>query len=1142
MSTSRGPLIPLSVDASRALDRDYNPAANHTIKFLDTAGNIAHRVDPVSSYYTANAAVINGAFKALGTIAVEDLASKTANDILGVAQKVMGALDCVQQIHPFVGVVVLAFKGIITLEMKRRENDKRVAGLVAQMSDMMTEFLQLNELEPDPDVTVPSGNTVRGRLQTVLEKVMHAIVDCGNAIDKYYKSRVLSKFFKAMSWETKFTAFAGAMATLKKDIKNALAIRTALHVEDIASTVSRLDVKLDSVLRLFNTQTPIERSLAFEVQQRGGEDAVLSDTAALTELLEVSGDMKSAASTVDKKTSKLAAVMREIRTPLEAQLEHNKVVFEQLLSMQTNELKEAITASEHRIIQAFEAGAAYKRVHDPHVRQVWKIMKWSLSVQTLYFVSAVHDYFVDRYAHSKAQSSYNTQSPLSSVPPTSMTAEFATTDSETLPPINPDDEWCLKYLAVRYVAALKEAFDSDSNGIVSVREVNNFMASAHVPKEWSILRRLAFSAAGWHAEMLSWQVTIRQSLNAMHKMCADVLPVNRSVVAQFLNSFEIEWCQYLVGGLEPSTVSDSDISGLAADNYQRDRVTEKLTAIKYEIESEDYIAVVFGKESIEQYILVVICCLLWRYGAVVTQAKSIVLDRRELSTQAMTSLYNAVDRRTQQLSESFRQQGLDPEVKFRYFAQGLYQHVWSRTVYQDFNAEFPDSADTDGEDFEFPGDPLLRYSPLDPAVVAYGNASDPAPDTHSFGGTVTHPDMSPLDRFRAIALSLIRVRRVVSSWEYIAARSGHMRAYAKLGRGAVLDSLSVNDAEDGVVYPKYLDAAQQQELLILGQVLTARDLGYCRERADLDLRQSTIVHYGYSCDGCGRSPMIGIRYDCIDCDFRFGDGLYQLCSDCVGQRDLANHSPTHLISHNMVQVRREIPQRLAIHNCSTARKNLRFYLAPPPAPPVRRNPAIPIQAQAIVNGSVQLVNGLAAPPPPPPPRVPNQNLNPAQTVATSNGTGAIVSRPLPQPVANGNGALVRANGVGPAGPVVKRPVYEIRCSECGVFLNAGLYCCITCSENDSSVRSYFCAGCWRKPTLVRATMHDPTTHFLALVRHRYPTGRLGGPVPQKGPTVEMLAQQVGQLQAQMRKMEDGMEKMTQMVQSLALGMQIVMTP
>ena len=123
-------------------------------------------------------------------------------------------------------------------------------------------------------------------------------------------------------------------------------------------------------------------------------------------------------------------------------------------------------------------------------------MKWSLSVQTAYFIPALHDYFSEHIgsATKKRDASNGSVSVHSSPGHTLQTAE-GEEEFTTLPN---EDKWCLEYLSIFYVPALKDAFDDDTNGLVSIREVNHFTQSKSMPEDWSILKRLAYAAAGVH--------------------------------------------------------------------------------------------------------------------------------------------------------------------------------------------------------------------------------------------------------------------------------------------------------------------------------------------------------------------------------------------------------------------------------------------------------------------------------------------------------------------------------------------------------------------------------------------------------------------------------------------------------------------
>ena len=121
-------------------------------------------------------------------------------------------------------------------------------------------------------------------------------------------------------------------------------------------------------------------------------------------------------------------------------------------------------------------------------------MRWSPSVQAKYFIPALHDYFSEQVGSAtRKRDPFNNTA--SAPPSPSLTAQTAEDDEEP-PALSSEDEWCLKCLGVTYLPALKETFDENANGLVSVREVNEFARSKSMPESWSILKRLAYAAVG----------------------------------------------------------------------------------------------------------------------------------------------------------------------------------------------------------------------------------------------------------------------------------------------------------------------------------------------------------------------------------------------------------------------------------------------------------------------------------------------------------------------------------------------------------------------------------------------------------------------------------------------------------------------
>ncbi|KAG1738408.1 uncharacterized protein EDB91DRAFT_1138627 [Suillus paluster] len=573
----------------------------------------------------------------------------------------MDALDVLQQVHPFVGVAILAFKAVINLELTRRENDRRVGLMIAQASDMMDMLLQLKDTR-DPAIVGPNGE-IRGRLERITDAMKKDIEDCGNAIDKYYKSKFIVKFFRSSHWASEFLKICKSFFARTQDLQFALNIRTTL----------RVDIAIDKLEKLI--QRPTEREARFEkeVQMRDGREKCLESEDKLAELLkfaekrEARPQNKARANPLSKDvqpTSKTtsasglvveqyrldASLLHELRAPLRSLLDENRALFMFKLDTQTSDIKDAIKDSEARIMCAFNS--RFRRVKDP---------KWSTSVKTLYFIAELYDYYVDRFARIRhdappAQAISGGSSLVLRVPSPTPTVSV-TSDSEgedhELPIVNLADKWCLKYLTAFYVPSLSEGFDGDANGLVSIREVNAFTST--IPSGWSLPQALAYWAAGWRVDSQYYHTRIEQILDSMVYVQADALPENSGCIATYLNSYAIDGIKRLVRSLtEPGSEDlDSDLTQLTARRRtaQEEILADKLDIVKYEIDSMDSIKL-FGSGRIENFLLPLLYLVIRRHLHIMRLANTVILVERELesATQTIENILQGVSLRVEQLA------------------------------------------------------------------------------------------------------------------------------------------------------------------------------------------------------------------------------------------------------------------------------------------------------------------------------------------------------------------------------------------------------------------------------------------------------------------------------------------------------------
>ncbi|KAG2142766.1 uncharacterized protein EDB93DRAFT_1088797 [Suillus bovinus] len=553
----------------------------------------------------------------------------------GEAKKVMDALDDLRQIHPFVSVAIIAFKAVVNLELTRRENDHTVGLMLVKAFDMMNILLQLKDTK-DPDIVGPRGR-IRGRLDSILDHIKADVETCGNAIDKYYKLKFIVKFFRSSHWASEFLTISGKFAHRMQELRDALAIRTALGVDIVIKKLEELTKTLLKIAKL-QEERPQNQAYSDDAPSKAAtQNSTLSLTASQS-IVKPLSQTPSASGSVAGRYRLEASLLHDLRTPLSSLLDENRALFTFKLDTQTDCIRGAITDAEKRIIWAFNN--IFLRVKDLHLQYIWKEMKWTTSVKTLYFIAELHDYYMQGFSYL-----YQDATALSDPEKEALSKDD---DKYVIkpPPIDPADEWCLRYLSVFYIPSLSDGFDDDANGLVSIREVNAFTSA--IPSGWSLAQGLAYCAAGEDLmDSHYYHARIEQVLNSMVYAQEDVLPVNRTCVGLYLDS-------YIIHGLalDPED-SDLDLAQLVdgCRNVREKELMKKLDVVKYEIDSKDSVKL-FGSGRIEDFLLPVLYLVIKRHLQIMRLASTVILVDRELecATQTIANILEAVGLRVEQLA------------------------------------------------------------------------------------------------------------------------------------------------------------------------------------------------------------------------------------------------------------------------------------------------------------------------------------------------------------------------------------------------------------------------------------------------------------------------------------------------------------
>ncbi|KAI0041300.1 hypothetical protein FA95DRAFT_1501703 [Auriscalpium vulgare] len=167
--------------------------------------------------------VVSAAITAIEETHISEVVQDGINMFIDGMPVLMNALDVVADLHPFIGVAVMAFKTVYTLELKRRENEKTIIALYVEMKDMMTVLLQLQDMRDDRVIS-PGQQSIEDRLRALVQKTADDIKACSNTCDTYSRKKLLAKVFQGPMWDAKLLTFVSLFAKQRTEFEFALSI------------------------------------------------------------------------------------------------------------------------------------------------------------------------------------------------------------------------------------------------------------------------------------------------------------------------------------------------------------------------------------------------------------------------------------------------------------------------------------------------------------------------------------------------------------------------------------------------------------------------------------------------------------------------------------------------------------------------------------------------------------------------------------------------------------------------------------------------------------------------------------------------------------------------------------------------------
>ncbi|KAI0041306.1 hypothetical protein FA95DRAFT_1611128 [Auriscalpium vulgare] len=393
------------------------------------------------------------------------------------------ALDAVADLHPFIGVVVLAFKAVYTLELKRRENDKKIIALYVEMKDMMG----------------------------VLKELVH--------------KKLLAKVFQGPVWDGKLLAFVKLFTERRTQFVFELSIHTSKGVDKantkldgVDSTTKKIDEKMDAMVAMFQQLVSKEqKELSAMVDAQGGIAVVRRNDKTLRELRTrlVKSGTNSGGVRLGVNMPTFDELKYDLAVEPDAAMEHNMTLFSRKFAVQKRQIIDEMTLvverASDRIIKEV-TGGAYERIKDRFIHDLWKAMGWRGNVKARHFVLALRDCYVELQS--------------ADVQPVRGISSLVGNQNS--------DAWAIEFIELSRVQPILEAFDDDASGFITVAEMNRFTSSRRL--EWSLAHWVAFWAAGWKASIIDYAGTIEDMFAKMEGIYPELLPVNRQAFDEYFQS------------------------------------------------------------------------------------------------------------------------------------------------------------------------------------------------------------------------------------------------------------------------------------------------------------------------------------------------------------------------------------------------------------------------------------------------------------------------------------------------------------------------------------------------------------------------------------------------------------------------------
>lgn len=292
--------------------------------------------------------------------------------------------------------MVITFKAVYTMEMTRRENDKRIRLLYVDMQDMMAVLVELKDVK-DPRRVI-QGKTIEARLEGLVKGAKNDIKECANACDAYSKKGLISKALKGSIWQDMLKGYGKKFVDRRHQFMEALAIHTTRLVDRIHDKMEVMHDKISQCEKWMENLVPTIEAMITNVV--GGKDtnAIQEDVDTLNRLVDLRNEhAQKQKGDNTRMPYTLSDLKNELSEDLHLSISSNQETFDRKFRLQYERMaKELVDANKEVTRAVKELEGPHDRIKDKELRQIWRDMNWRRNVKASLFVMTLRDHFRDR--------------------------------------------------------------------------------------------------------------------------------------------------------------------------------------------------------------------------------------------------------------------------------------------------------------------------------------------------------------------------------------------------------------------------------------------------------------------------------------------------------------------------------------------------------------------------------------------------------------------------------------------------------------------------------------------------------------------------------------------------------------------------